>query len=77
MAEGKNPLAKPPVNDLEMWLEYQEVQLGTPAWWRELEAIPGIANQHKFTWNIRVSFYVLEVQSRMFPEEGYSTPPAP
>ena len=47
-AEEKNPLAKPSINDLKMWLEYQVVQLGTPAWWRELEAVPGIADQCKF-----------------------------
>ena len=77
MAEGRNLLAEPSINDLEMWLEYQVRQLGTPLWWGELEAIPGIANLHKFAQKIRASFYVLEVWSRMFPEEGYSAPPAP
>ena len=60
-----------------MWLEYQAAQLGTPAWWRELEVIPGITDWHKFARKIRASFYIPEVQSRMFPEEGYSMPPAP
>ena len=46
-AEGENPLAKPSVNDLKTWLEYQAAQLGTPAWWRELETVPGIANWGK------------------------------
>ena len=45
--------------------------------WGELEAIPGITNLHKFTRKIRALFYIPEVQSRMFPEEGYSMPPAP
>ena len=43
----------------------------------ELEAIPGIADLHKFARKIRALFYILEVQSRMSPEEGYSMPPAP
>ena len=77
MAEGRNPLAKPSVSDLEMWLEYLVRQLGTPMWWGELEAIPGIADLHEFAGKIRASFYIPEVQSRMFPEEGYSAPPAP
>ena len=76
-AEGKNPLAKPSMNDLEMWLEYQAEQIGTPMWWRELETVPGITNRWKFAQKIRASFYVLEVWSRMFPEEGYSAPPGP
>ena len=75
--KGRNPLAEPSINDLEMWLEYQVRQLGTPMWWGELEAIPGIADLHKFARKIRASFYVLEVQSRMFLEEGYSMPLAP
>ena len=48
MVEGRNLLAKPSVNDLEMWLEYQVRQLGTPMWLGELEAIPGIADLHRF-----------------------------
>ena len=46
-------------------------------WWRELEAIPSITDLHRFTGKIRVSFYIPEVWSRMFLEEGYSMPPAP
>ena len=76
-AEEKNPLAEPSINNLETWLEYQAKQLGPPTWWGELEAIPGIADLHKFTCKIRVLFYIPEVLSRMFPEEGYSMPLAP
>ena len=68
--EGRNLLAEPSVNDLEMWLEYQARQLGTPMWWGELEAIPGIADLHKFAQKIRASFYVPEVWSRMFQKKG-------
>ena len=75
--ERRNPLAKPSINDLKMWLEYQARQLGTPTWWGELGAIPGITDLHKFAQKIRASFYILEVRSRMFLEEGYSVPPAP
>ena len=77
LVEEQNPPAKPSINNLEMWLDYQARQLGTPMWWGELEAIPGIANVHKFAWKIRASFYIPEVQSRMFPEERYSVPPSP
>ena len=77
MAEGRNPLAKPSINDLKIWLDYQAKQLGTPMWWRELEAVPSITDQHRFAWKIRASFYIPEVRSRMFLEEGYSMPPAP
>ena len=77
VVEEKNLLAKLSINDLETWLEYQANQLGTSTWWGELEAVPGIANLCKFACKIRALFYILEVQSRMFPEEGYSMPPAP
>ena len=75
--EGRNLLAEPSINDLKTWLYYQAKQLGTPMWWRELEAVPGITDQHRFARKIRASFYVLEVWSRMFLEEGYSAPLAP
>ena len=52
-------------------------QLGTPTWWKELGAVPGIEDRHKFAWKIRASFYVPEVQLRASPEEGYTAPPAP
>ena len=56
--EEQNPLAKPSIDELEMWLDYQARQLGTPMWSGELEAVPGIANLHKFAQKIRASFYV-------------------
>ena len=37
------------VDDLETWLEFQVGQLGTPTWWEELAAVPGIEDRHKFT----------------------------
>ena len=76
-AEGENLSAEPSVSDLETWLEYQSTQIGIPRWWKELGAVPGITDQQKFTWKIWASFYIPEVRSRMFPEEGYSVPPAP
>ena len=72
--EEQNLLAEPSIDELEMWLDYQVRQLGTPMWWGELEAITDL---HKFAWKIRASFYIPEVRSRMFPEERYSAPPAP
>ena len=54
-----------------------EPQIGTPLWWKELEAVPGITDWQKFAWKIWALFYTLEVWSRMCPEEGYSMPPTP
>ena len=72
-----NPSVEPSVSDLEAWLEYQSTQIGTPMWWKELGSVLGITDWQKFAWKIWASFYILEVWSRMFPEEGYSAPPAP
>ena len=52
---------EPSVGDLDTWLEFQVGQLGTPAWWKELEVIPGIKDWCNFAQKIRASFYVLEV----------------
>ena len=35
-------LPEPSVFDVEMWLEWQAEQLGTPTWWPELKAILGV-----------------------------------
>ena len=68
---------EPSTGDIEMWLEFQAQQLGTPAWWEELGAIPGIKDLCKFAWKIRASFYIPEVQMRASVEQGYTVPPAP
>ena len=68
---------EPSMDDLEMWLEFQASQLGTPAWWEELAAVSGIEDRCKFTWKIRASFYVMEVHLRVSLEWVYTTPPAP
>ena len=47
--------------DLETWLEHQAGQLGTPTWWRELEAVPDIEDPCKFARKIRASFYIPKV----------------
>ena len=65
------------MDDLETWLEFQTGQLGTPMWWEELGAVPGIEDRCKFTWKIRASFYVPEVQLRASLEPSYTAPPAP
>ena len=59
--ERKEPVTKPAIKDLETWLEHQAGQLGTPSWWRELEAVPDIKDTCKFAQKIRASFYVPEV----------------
>ena len=46
--ERKEPVTKPAIEDLEAWLEHQAGQLGTPSWWRELEAVLDIKDTCKF-----------------------------
>ena len=46
--ERKEPVTKPAIKDLEAWLEHQAGQLGTPSWWRELEAVLDIKDTCKF-----------------------------
>ena len=75
--ENQKPSGKPPIKDLELWLDQQADQLDTPTWWEELKAVPGITDLCKFARKIRASFHVLEIQSRASPDQGYSTPPAP
>ena len=83
-ANAKDPVKEeasssmePSVDDLEMWLEFQAGQLGTPVWWEELVAVPDIKDRHKFAWKIRASFYVPEVHLRVSLEWVYTAPPAP
>ena len=68
---------EPSIDNLEMWLEFQAGQLGTLVLWEELGARPGIQDWRKFAQKIRASFYVLEVQLRASPEQGYTAPLAP
>ena len=75
--EEVNNLMEPSVDDLEMWLEYQAGQLGTPMWWGELSTVPCIKDRHKFARKVRASFYVPEVHLRASPEWVYTAPPAP
>ena len=70
-------LTEPSIGDVETWLEFQAQQLGTPTWWEELGAIPGIKDLQKFAQKIRASFYIPEVQIRASLEQGYTMPPAP
>ena len=53
MKEEVSNSMEPSKDDLEMWLEFQAGQLGTPAWWEELGAVPGIEDRHKFACKIR------------------------
>ena len=71
MPEGKDlateswePSVELPIKDLELWLDHQADQLGTPTWWGELKAIPGITDLCRFTWKIQVSFHVPEIWPR-------------
>ena len=68
---------EPSVSDVEMWLEWQAWQLGTPTWWTELKAIPGIKDPWKLALKIRASFYIPEVRMRVLLEPEYTAPPAP
>ena len=75
--ESREPSAKLPIKDLESWLDYQADQLGTPTWWGELKAVPGMADLHRFTQKIRASFHVPEIRYWASPSQGYSAPLAP
>ena len=75
--DGGDSPTEPSINNLELWLEHQAEQLGTPTWWGEFEAILGVMDSCKFAWKIHASFYVLEVRSRMSLGQEYSTPLAP
>ena len=75
--ENWEPSVELPIKDLELWLDQQADQLGTPAWWEELKAIPGIMDLHKFAWKICTSFCVPEIWSQASPDQSYSAPPAP
>ena len=73
----ENYSMEPSVSDVEMWLEWQAQQLGTPTWWTELKAIPGTRNPWKPTWKIRASFYIPKVRMRALLEARYTAPPTP
>ena len=75
--ENREPSIEPPIKDLEFWLDQQADQLGTPTWWEELKAVPGITDLHKFAWKICTSFCIPEIWSRASPDQSYSAPPAP
>ena len=73
--DTENYSTEPSVSNVETWLEWQANQLGTPAWWTELQAIPGIRHPQKLAWKIRTSFYIPEVRMRTLLEPGYTVPP--
>ena len=50
--ESQEPSDKLPIKDLESWLDHQADQLGTPTWWGELKAVPGIMDLCRFAWKI-------------------------
>ena len=50
--------------------------MGTPAWWSELKAIPGVKDLQKLTQKIWASFYIPDVRTRAFLEQEYTVPPA-
>ena len=75
--ESREPSIELPIKDLESWLDHQADQLGTPTWWGELKAVPGVTDLHRFAWKIWASFHILEIQSLASPNQGYSAPPAP
>ena len=77
VTESWEPSIEPPIKNLESWLDHQADQLGTPTWWGELKAVPGITDLHRFAQKIWASFHILEIRSWASPNQGYSTPPAP
>ena len=51
--------------------------MGTPAWWPELIAIPGVNDPQKLAHKIWASFYIPEVRMRTSLEQEYTAPPTP
>ena len=70
--ENWEPSVKPPIKDLELWLDQQADQLGTPTWWEELKAVPGITSA-----NLPCCTLPAEIQFWASPDQSYSAPPAP
>ena len=62
---------------MKTWLEWQANKLGTPVWWTELQAIPGIRDPWKLAQKIRALFYIPEVRMRTLWEPGYTVPLTP
>ena len=75
--ESQEPSIELPIKDLELWLDHQADQLGTPTWWGELKAVPGMMDLCRIAWKIWASFHVPEIWSWASPNQGYSAPPAP
>ena len=65
--ERREPSDKLPIKDLELLLEYQADQLGTPTWWGELKAVLDVADLCKFTRKIQASFHIPEIWSQASP----------
>ena len=70
-------MTEPSVSEVETWLEWQAKQLGTPAWWPELKAIPGVKDPQKLAHTIQASFCIPEVRMRAILGQEYTAPPAP
>ena len=75
--ERREPSDEPPIKDLELWLDYQVNQLGTPTWWGELKAIPDVVDLCQFAQKIQASFQVPEIWSWASLSQDYSAPMAP
>ena len=76
--EGReNYPQSPPSGMLKPGSDWWDHQLDMPCWWMELTAIPVVEDPWKLTWKIWASFSIPAVRSRVFPGQGYTTPPAP
>ena len=58
-------------------MEWQAKQLGTPAWWPELKAIPGVTDYQKLACKMGASFHIPEVRMRASIGQEYTATPAP
>ena len=70
-------MSEPSVSNVETWLEWQVQQLGAPAQWSKLKAIPGVKDPRKLACKIQASFYIPEVRMRAFLEQEYTVPLTP
>ena len=74
---GEDYPPEPSILDVESWLDWWAQQIGTPCWWRELRAIPGVEDPWKLTWKIQASFLIPKIRSKVFLGQDYTAPPAP
>ena len=74
---GGNYPSEPSIKDVETWLDWQAHQMDMPYFRTELTTIPGVEDPKKLSQKIHASFSIPAVRSKVFWNQGYTTPPTP